>query len=82
MTSSLCRRYGKKQLTDMSANLASEDYLADKAKQCPHCNAPIEKNEGCNKVRGGRIWNLDICCSLEFCSPQMVQRLLIREMSV
>ena len=51
VTSFRCPRYGKKQLTDMSANLASEDYLADKAKQCPHCNAPIEKNEGCNKVR-------------------------------
>ena len=34
----------------MSADLASEDYLKDKAKLCPHCNAPIEKNEGCNKV--------------------------------
>jgi hypothetical protein len=34
----------------MYSNLASEDYLAHKAKHCPHCNAPIEKNEGCNKV--------------------------------
>ena len=54
------RRYGKKQLTTMSANLASEDYLADKAKMCPHCNAPIEKNEGCNKIT---CWR----CSTNFC---------------
>ena len=43
-------RYGKKQLESMSADLASQDYLKDRAKLCPHCNAPIEKNEGCNKV--------------------------------
>ena len=54
------RRYGKKQLTTMSANLASEDYLADKAKMCPHCNAPIEKNEGCNKIT---CWR----CTTNFC---------------
>ena len=44
------RRYGKKQLESMAVNLASEEYLKDNAQQCPHCNAPIEKNEGCNKV--------------------------------
>lgn len=54
------KRYGKKQLTDMYSNLASEDYLADKAKHCPHCNAPIEKNEGCNKIT---CWR----CNTNFC---------------
>ena len=43
-------RYGKKHLERMAVNLASEEYLKDNAQQCPHCNAPIEKNEGCNKV--------------------------------
>ena len=54
------KRYGKKQLATMSSNLASEDYLANNAKMCPHCNAPIEKNEGCNKVT---CWR----CSTNFC---------------
>merc|ERR1712226_1302633 len=54
------RRYGKKQLSEMSANLASEDYLATKARHCPHCNAPIEKNEGCNKIT---CWR----CNTHFC---------------
>ena len=43
-------RYGKKQLERMAVNLASEEYLKDNAQNCPHCNAPIEKNQGCNKV--------------------------------
>ena len=46
-------RYGKKQLETMAVNLASEEYLKDNARHCPHCNAPIEKNEGCNKVSEG-----------------------------
>ena len=37
----------------MVTSLASEDYLKDNAQHCPHCNVPIEKNEGCNKVSGG-----------------------------
>ena len=43
-------RYGKKQLERMAVNLASEEYLKENAQHCPHCNAPIEKNQGCNKV--------------------------------
>merc|ERR1712083_817996 len=53
-------RYGKKQLETMSATLASEDYMASNARQCPHCNAPIEKNEGCNKIT---CWR----CNTNFC---------------
>ena len=34
----------------MASTLASEDYVKSHARQCPHCNAPIEKNDGCNKV--------------------------------
>lgn len=34
----------------MATVLASEDYVKDNTQHCPHCNAPIEKNEGCNKV--------------------------------
>ena len=44
----------------MATTLASEDYVKDNAKQCPHCNAPIEKNEGCNKIT---CWR----CSTNFC---------------
>ena len=42
----------------MAVSLASEDYLKDNAQHCPHCNVPIEKNEGCNKVSVGRtaLW--------------------------
>jgi len=54
------KRYGKKQLATMSADLASEDYMASNARQCPHCNAPIEKNEGCNKIT---CWR----CNTHFC---------------
>merc|ERR1719500_116465 len=54
------KRHGKKQLATMSATLASEDYMASNARQCPHCNAPIEKNEGCNKIT---CWR----CNTHFC---------------
>ena len=53
-------RYGKKQLEHMATSLASEDYLKDNARHCPHCNAPIEKNEGCNKIT---CWR----CGTNFC---------------
>ena len=43
-------RFGKKRLEVMASTLASEDYVKSHARQCPHCNAPIEKNDGCNKV--------------------------------
>ena len=48
------KKYGKRQLENMASVLASEDYVKDNAKYCPHCNAPIEKNEGCNKVKFSR----------------------------
>merc|ERR1719300_1864580 len=54
------KKYGKRQLETMAANLASDDYIKDKAKPCPHCNAPIEKNDGCNKIT---CWR----CSTNFC---------------
>jgi E3 ubiquitin-protein ligase RNF14 len=54
------KRYGARQLATMAATLASEDYLSENARHCPHCNAPIEKNEGCNKIT---CWR----CSTHFC---------------
>ena len=54
------KKYGKKKLEMMATTLASEDYVKDNAKHCPHCNAPIEKNEGCNKIT---CWR----CSTNFC---------------
>ena len=41
---------GEGSLEVMASTLASEDYVKSHARQCPHCNAPIEKNDGCNKV--------------------------------
>ena len=41
----------------MASTLASEDYVKSHARQCPHCNAPIEKNDGCNKVTLGLYCN-------------------------
>ena len=46
-------RYGKRQLEMMASVLASEDYVRSNARPCPHCHAPIEKNDGCNKVGNG-----------------------------
>lgn len=54
------RKYGKKQLENMANDLASADYVKDKTQHCPHCNAPIEKNDGCNKIT---CWR----CSTNFC---------------
>jgi len=54
------KRYGAKALHSMAADLASEDYMSQNAKHCPHCKAPIEKNEGCNKIT---CWR----CSTNFC---------------
>ena len=50
-------RFGKKRLEVMASTLASEDYVKSHARQCPHCNAPIEKNDGCNKVILGLYCN-------------------------
>jgi len=54
------KRYGKKQLQQAMALMLSEDYVQDNARHCPHCNAPIEKNEGCNKIT---CWR----CNTHFC---------------
>jgi len=54
------KRYGAKALANMAATIASEDYLSANAKHCPHCRAPIEKNEGCNKIT---CWR----CNTYFC---------------
>ena len=54
------RRYGKRQLETMANTLASEDYVTAHAQHCPHCRAPIEKNDGCNKIT---CWR----CETNFC---------------
>ena len=57
-------RFGKKRLELMASTLASEDYVKSNARQCPHCNAPIEKNDGCNKVRIRESDDESLSCSL------------------
>ena len=55
------RKYGRRQLETMATVLASEDYVSSHARTCPHCNAPIEKNEGCNKVRNTVLTTGFVC---------------------
>ena len=55
------RKYGRRQLETMATVLASEDYVTSHARTCPHCNAPIEKNEGCNKVRNTVLTTGFVC---------------------
>ena len=47
-------RFWSIRLENMANDLASADYVKDKTQHCPHCNAPIEKNDGCNKVQNER----------------------------
>merc|ERR1711860_137950 len=54
------RRYGKVKLRELMDNVLSEEYLTDNTRDCPHCSAPIEKNDGCNKMT---CWR----CNTNFC---------------
>lgn len=44
------RRYGKKVLQCLVENALSEEWVDSNSKKCPHCNASIEKTDGCNKM--------------------------------
>ncbi|OXU22387.1 hypothetical protein TSAR_005079 [Trichomalopsis sarcophagae] len=44
------QRYGKKQLQVLVENTMSENWIHRNSQSCPHCNAAIEKSDGCNKM--------------------------------
>ncbi|XP_046740282.1 E3 ubiquitin-protein ligase RNF14-like [Diprion similis] len=44
------QRYGKKQLQTLVENTMSETWINTYSRNCPHCNAAIEKSDGCNKM--------------------------------
>ncbi|KAK0093349.1 hypothetical protein PV326_013774 [Microctonus aethiopoides] len=54
------KRYGKQQLTVLVENTMSENWIHNNSHNCPHCNAAIEKSDGCNKMTCGR-------CNTFFC---------------
>ncbi|XP_067010116.2 E3 ubiquitin-protein ligase RNF14 [Anabrus simplex] len=44
------QRYGRKQLQTLVDTHMSESWINENSKNCPHCNAAIEKSDGCNKM--------------------------------
>ncbi|XP_020711646.2 E3 ubiquitin-protein ligase RNF14-like isoform X2 [Athalia rosae] len=44
------QRYGRKQLQALVENTMSEHWINTNSRHCPHCNAAIEKSDGCNKM--------------------------------
>lgn len=60
------QRYGKKQLVSLVQASLSENWIVNNSQNCPHCNASIEKNGGCNKMV---CWR----CSTYFCWICQVQ---------
>ena len=52
--------YGRKQLTSAIEEAATDKWLEDMSKRCPHCKASIEKSDGCNKMS---CWR----CNTFFC---------------
>ncbi|XP_076045038.1 E3 ubiquitin-protein ligase RNF14-like [Oratosquilla oratoria] len=57
---SLEDRYGKKYLRSLENDYLTLEYLKDNSKNCPHCRAPVEKKDGCNKMTCFR-------CNAYFC---------------
>lgn len=43
-------RHGKRVIKTLVEEVLSEEWLGSNSKPCPHCNASIEKTEGCNKM--------------------------------
>ena len=43
-------RHGKRIIKSLVEQVLSEEWLGTYSKPCPHCNASIEKTEGCNKM--------------------------------
>ncbi|XP_054163551.1 E3 ubiquitin-protein ligase RNF14-like [Oppia nitens] len=58
--SELEKLYGKKQLAEAIEQAATDKWMEDMAKRCPHCKATIEKSDGCNKMS---CWR----CNTYFC---------------
>jgi len=54
------RRYGKKQLEMLVDDIQTASWMGQHSKQCPHCKAHIEKQDGCNKMACVR-------CNTYFC---------------
>nr|CAD7429366.1 unnamed protein product [Timema monikensis] len=44
------QRYGRSQLQNLVSTIMSETWIHNNSRSCPHCNAAIEKSEGCNKM--------------------------------
>ncbi|XP_047119950.1 E3 ubiquitin-protein ligase RNF14-like isoform X1 [Schistocerca piceifrons] len=44
------QRYGRRQLQLLVDNTMSEAWISSNSKNCPNCNAAIEKSDGCNKM--------------------------------
>lgn len=42
--------YGKRTVKCLVEEVLSEEWLGTNSKPCPHCNASIEKTDGCNKI--------------------------------
>ncbi|XP_039284675.1 E3 ubiquitin-protein ligase RNF14 [Nilaparvata lugens] len=54
------QKYGKTRLGNLVQTSLSEKWIDNNSKNCPNCNASIEKSEGCNKML---CWR----CSTYFC---------------
>ena len=57
-------QYGKRKLQEAFQEYDTSEWIASNAKLCPHCNAKIEKIQGCNKMtctqcRGNFCWLCD-----------------------
>lgn len=53
-------RHGKRAIKSLVEDHLSEKWIGSNSKHCPHCNASIEKTEGCNKMTCFR-------CGIFFC---------------
>ncbi|KAJ1519383.1 hypothetical protein ONE63_004675 [Megalurothrips usitatus] len=54
------RKYGRRTLQEMLETGYSEQWIRGNSKSCPHCQAAIEKSDGCNKMT---CWK----CNTFFC---------------
>lgn len=44
------QRFGKRQLQMLVENNMSKSWISTNSQKCPHCDAAIEKSDGCNKM--------------------------------
>lgn len=42
-------------VTKKSEAAANIFWMLNNSKKCPHCKSPIEKNDGCNHMRCGKV---------------------------